>query len=560
MNTRSAPFNIAQSFNEAVALFRQGRLREAEKICARVLKATPDYFDALNLLGIIKAQLGRMGEAHRLFAAAAKINPRVPSVWANLGQALHALKRGDEALACLDEARTLAPADVGILHQHANALLSLGRPEQALAEFRQVLARAPQHAPARLNCGIAQAALGFPQQALGEFDAALTVMPGHAGAHHNRGLALYELGRYAAALEAHDKAVALAPDHAAAWHGRGRALAALNRHDEALASYGKARASGKDTDADLHFSEALTLLTLGDYQRGFEKYEARWRRAGMPSPKSRGRPLWLGEYPLSHKTVLLHAEQGLGDTIQFARYVPLVAASGATVVLEAQSELAALLHRLDGAATVIARGETPPPFDVHCPLGSLPRALRTAPHNVPAPIPYLSADPASSAKWSARLEALPRPRVALAWSGNPNHFNDRNRSVPLASLAPLLGAPARFLSIQRDLRSDDADMIAADPRITHLGDELQSFTDTAAIIAVADLVISADTAVAHLAGAMGRPLWVLLPFVPDWRWTLNDASSPWYPAARLFRQSARGDWAGVADRVAAELMRLVAAA
>jgi tetratricopeptide (TPR) repeat protein len=559
MNTKSAPFNIAQSFNEAVALFRQGRLREAEKICTRVLKAAPDYFDALNLLGIIKAQLGRMGEAHRLFAAAAKINPRVPAVWANLGQALHVLKRSDEALACLDEARALAPDDVGILDQHANALLSLGRAEKALAEFREVLARAPQHAQARLNCGIAQAALGFPEQALGEFDAAMAMMPGHAGGHHNRGLALYELGRYAAALEAHDEALALAPDHAAAWHGRGRALAALNRHDEAVASYGKARGNGKH-DADLHFSEALALLTLGDYRRGFEKYEARWRRTGMPAPKSRGRPLWLGEYPLSHKTVLLHAEQGLGDTIQFARYVPLVAAAGAKIVLEVQSELTALLRRLDGGATVIARGEAPPPFDVHCPLGSLPLALRTAPHNVPSPIPYLSADAALLAKWSARLAALPQPRIVLAWSGNPDHFNDRNRSLPFASLAPLLSAPARFLSIQRDLRSADADMLAGEPRVIHLGGELQNFTDTAAVIAVADLVISADTAVAHLAGAMGRPLWVLLPFAPDWRWTLDGESSPWYPAARLFRQALLGDWAGVIDRVAIELTRFVPAA
>jgi tetratricopeptide (TPR) repeat protein len=559
MSTKSAPFNVAQSFNEAVALFRQGRLREAEKIGTRVLKAAPDYFDALNLLGIIKAQLGRMGEAHRLFAAAAKINPRVPAVWANLGQALHVLKRSDEALACLEEARTLAPDDVAILHQHANALLSLGRAEKALAEFRQVLARAPQHGQARLGCGVAQAALGLSEQALGEFDAALVVMPGHAGGHHNRGLALYELGRYAAALEAHDKALALAPDHAAAWHGRGRALAALNRHDEAVASYANARRNGKD-DADLHFSEALALLTLGDYRHGFEKYEARWRRTGMPPANSRGRPLWLGEYALSRKTVLLHAEQGLGDTIQFARYVPLVAASGAQIVLEVQSELAALLRRLDGSARVIARGEALPPFDVHCPLGSLPLALRTAPHNVPAPIPYLSADPAALAKWSARLGALAHPRIALAWSGNPDHFNDRNRSLPFASLAPLLCAPACFLSIQRDLRSADADRLALEPRVTHLGGELQSFTDTAAVIALADLVICADTAVAHLAGAMARPLWVLLPFAPDWRWTRDGESSPWYPAARLFRQSAPADWTGVIDRLAVELTRFAPAA
>jgi Flp pilus assembly protein TadD len=487
-----------------------------------------------------------------------KINPRAAGAWANLGQVLLALKRGDEAIECLDKARVLGPDDVSILYQHANALLSGGRAEEALAEFRQVVARAPQHAEARLNCGIAHAALGQPEEAVAEFDAALTMMPGHPLAHYNRGLALFELGRYAAACEAHERVLASAPEHAGAWLHRGRALAALNRHNEAVESYGKARAIGRD-DADLDFSEALARLTLGDYRSGFAKYEARWRRSGMPAQKSRGR-LWLGEYPLQRKTVLLHAEQGLGDTIQFARYVPHLAGTGAKVVLEVQRELVALLGRLAGGATVVARGEAPPPYDVHCPLGSLPLALRTEPDSVPADIPYLSADDAALAKWSARIAALPRPRIAFAWSGNADHFNDRNRSVPFARLAPLLSAPARFISIQRDVRADDADKLAGETRVTHLGGELENFTDTAALIALCDVVICADTAVAHLAGAMGRPLWVLVPFAPDWRWTLDGESSPWYPTARLFRQASLGDWDGVAARVAAELARFIAPA
>jgi tetratricopeptide (TPR) repeat protein len=559
VNTKTGPFNLAQAFNEAVSLQRQGKLRDAEKIYTRVLKAAPDHFDALNMLGTVKAQLGRMGEAHRLISAAVRINPRVGGAWANLGQVLLGLKRNDEALECLDKARALAPDDVAILYQHANALLSAGRAEEALPEFRQVLTRAPKHAEARLNCGIAQAALGFHDDAVTEFDAALAMMPGHPLAHHNRGLALFELGRYAAALEAHDRTVTAAPEHAGAWLHRGRALAALNRHDEAVASYRKARAIGKD-DADVNFSEAMALLTLGDYRSGFEKYEARWRRTGMPAPKSRGKPLWLGDYALSRKSVLLHAEQGLGDTIQFARYVPLLAAAGANIVLEVQSELTALLARLDGGATIVARGEALPPYEAHCPLGSLPLALRTEPDSVPAPIPYLSADEVSLAKWSPRIGALARPRIAIAWSGNANHFNDRNRSMPFARLEPLLaseGRGAHFISIQRDVRAEDADKLAAETRVTHVGAELENFTDTAAVIALSDLVISADTAVAHLAGAMGRPLWVLIPFAPDWRWTLNGETSPWYPTARLFRQAASGDWDGVIARVAAELARFI---
>ena len=556
MNTNAAQSNIAQSLNEAMALQRQGRLREAEKILTRALKAAPDHFDALNMLGIVKAQLGRMGDAHRLLTAAVRINPRAPGAWANLGQVLQALKRHQEAIECLDKARALAPDDVAILNQHANALLSLGRPQEALDEFREVLARVPQHAEARVNFGIAHATLGSPEQAVAEFDSALSIAPGHLAAHYNRGLALHDLGRYSAALGSLERVLASAPEHVGAWLSHGRSLAALNRLGEAVVSYSKAGAIRKE-DPDVHFSEALALLALGDYRRGFEKYEARWRRSGMPAQQSRGRPLWLGEYPLARKTVLLHAEQGFGDTIQFARYVPLLAATGAKVVLEVQSELAALMARLDGGAQVIGRGEAPPPFDVHCPLGSLPLALRTEPDTVPAEIPYLSADEASLTKWSARIGALARPRVAIAWSGNSNHFNDRNRSIPFDRLAPLFSAPARFVSIQRDVRSEDADKLTNESRVTHLGGDLVNFTDTAAVIGLADLVISADTAVAHLAGAMGRPLWVLIPFQPDWRWTLDGETSPWYPTARLFRQASIGDWDGVVARVATELGRFM---
>jgi tetratricopeptide (TPR) repeat protein len=543
--------------NEALALHRQGRLREAEKIYTRVLKAAPDQFDALNLLGTIKAQLGRVGEAHRLLSAAVRINPRAPQAWANLGQVLHALKQDQDALGCFDKALALAPDDIGILTNRANALLSLGRTEEALAAFRQILERVPQHPEARLNSGIAHAALGSLDEAVAEFDRALTLLPDHPAAHFNRGVALYDLGRYADAVAAHDSALAAVPNHAGALLNRGRALAALNRFDDAIASYGKAHALRKD-DADVHFMESLALLTLGDYRRGFEKYEWRWRRSGMPEQKSRARPLWLGDYPLARKTVLLHAEQGFGDTIQFARYVPLLAANGAKVVLEVQSELTTLMARLEGAATVIARGTAPPQqFDVHCPLGSLPLAFKTEPATVPADIPYLSADDAHLAKWSARIGALERPRIAIAWAGNPSHLNDRNRSIAFAKLAPLLSIPAQFVSIQRDVRGEDAVALAGEARVTNVGGELEDFADTAAVIALCDLVIAVDTAVAHLAGAMGRPLWMLLPFAPDWRWTLDGDSSPWYPTARLFRQTSLGDWDGVIARVGAELARFV---
>jgi tetratricopeptide (TPR) repeat protein len=552
----SAPFNIAQAMSDAIAAHGQGRLREAEKIYARVLKAAPDNFDALNLLGAVKAQQGHIGEAQRLFSAAVKANPVAPQGWSNLGQALLALKRPGEALECLDKARALSPDDVNILYQHANALLSLDRPGEALGEFQAVLVRAPQHVEARINCGLAEAVLGRSEQSLAEFDLALALAPGHPGASYNRGVALIKLGRYAEAVAANDAAIAVEPGHGNAWLNRGKALAQLNRYDEAVASHDEVLAVKKD-HADAHFNQALALLALGKYPRGFAGYEWRWRRTGMAPQKSRGKPLWLGEYPLARKTVLLHAEQGLGDTIQFARYVPMLAAAGAKIVLEVQPELKTLLSRLDGAAAVIARGETPLPFDVHCPLGSLPLALKTEPATVPAQIPYLSADGAHLAKWSGDIGALPAPRIAIAWSGNAGHDNDRNRSIAFARLAPLFAkSAASFISIQRDIRDEDATALAAATGVTHVGTELEDFADTAAVLALCDLVIAVDTAAVHLAGAMGRPVWALIPFAPDWRWTLHGETTPWYPSARLFRQTALDDWDGVVARVGAELARL----
>jgi tetratricopeptide (TPR) repeat protein len=552
MKTSSVPFNLGQAFGEAVALHRRGQLREAERIYARVLKAAPDHFDALNLLGAVKVQQGQFGEAQRLFSAAIKVNPRIAAVWCNLGQAQYAQKRPADALQSFDKARALAPDDVDILYQHANALLALDRPREALAELATVLARKPQHFEARLNSGLAHAKLDNQERALADFDAALALVPQHPVAHFNRGVVLIKLGRYAEAVAANERTVAAAPDYVAAWLNRGMALAQLRRFEEAIASYGEVLARRQD-NADAHFNRALALLTIGDYRAGFADYEWRWRRTGAPAQRNRGRRLWLGDTPLSGKTILLHAEQGLGDTIQFARYAPLLAAQGAKVVLEVQPELKSLLARLNGVTAVVARGEAPPPFDVHCPLGSLPLARKTELPLVPAQIPYLSADQAYLQKWSARIEKLPRPRIALAWAGNPAHDNDRNRSIALSTLAPLLAMPASFISVQRDLRSSDAAQLGAITQLTHLGGELADFNDTAAVLSLCDLLVTADTAPAHLAGAMGRPVWVLVPFAPDWRWMLDGESTPWYPTARVFRQSALADWDAVIARVASAL-------
>jgi tetratricopeptide (TPR) repeat protein len=549
--------NIGQALHEAVGLQQQGRLREAEKIFARILKAIPDQFDALHLLGTIKAQTGHAGEAHRLITAALRINPGAPDAWANLGLVQHALKRDDDAVQSFHKALTLRPADADLHVQLGNVLLTLARLDDALAAFEKALALAPRQAEATLGRGIALGRLDRHREAIAAFDAALALAPNHPLVHYNRGLSLFNLGRYDEAIASYDRTLATTPDHVGALNNRGLALQALNRHGDAVASYDKAVDIQKDY-ADAHFNAALALLTLGDFQRGFEKYEFRWQRTGMPaSRRGQGRPLWLGEYPLQGRTILLHAEQGLGDTIQFARYIPLLARMGAKVVLEVQAELRPLLAQMEGVHAVVARGEPVPTFDVHCPLGSLPRALKTEPTTIPAEIPYLASDATRIAIWQSRLPQDAGPRVAVAWAGNAKHANDRNRSVPFADLASLWSTPGtQFISIQRELRSDDAERLAREPRVTQVGQYLDDFADTAAVAALADLVITVDTSVAHLAGALGRPVWILLPYSPDWRWGVTGETSRWYPTARLFRQPAPGRWDSVIEAVGAELAQL----
>lgn len=553
------PIDIGQVLHEALRLHQQGRLREAEKLYARVLKAAPGNFDALHLSGLVKAQAGQMGEAYRLIAAALKVNQQSPDAYANFANVLHALKRDDEALAALERALTLKPGDAEILRLRGNALLALGRAEDALPCFAAALKANPRHAEARLNRGSALATLGRAEEALTDFDAALTLMPHHPDALYNRGSALLALGRAADALAAFDRALARAPNHVQALNNRGRALQVLNRHREAVESFGKAIALDASY-ADAHSNRALSLLTLGDLGGGFAEYEWRWKRSGMSDSNRnyRGR-LWLGDYPLARKTILLSAEQGLGDSIQFARYAPLLERAGARVLLEVQAELKLLMTTLAGVDAVFARGEILPAYDVHCPIGSLPLALKTGPESIPADIPYLAAGEAHLARWRPDLEKLPGKRIAFAWAGHARHPNDRNRSIDLKQLAPL---PERegvsFLSVQRDLRTEDAERLAALGNVTHLGDRLDDMADTAAVLALADLTIAVDTSVAHLAGALGRPLWVLLPFSPDWRWTLQQPHSPWYPQARLFRQPSAGDWASVLAAVAGALAEFTA--
>jgi len=339
----------------------------------------------------------------------------------------------------------------------------------------------------------------------------------------------------------------------------GRLLRELGRPRQAL-EIQEALVRLRPGDFGLRFDLAEILLLLGDFPRGWREYGHRYRLAHTRELERKVQaPRWNGR-PLEGRTILIHDEQGYGDTLQFLRLVPAAKARGGQVVLEVHPDLIGLARTAGGYDRLIARGEPPPPFAVHCELMSLPLALGLALTDLPGPVPYLRPDPARMRRWQTRLADLPRPWIALAWAGAGAHLRDRQRSISLPQLEPLAAARASFLSIQKGPRAAEARTPPPGLALTDLGDEIASFDDTAAILQLADLLISVDSSPVHLAGALGRPVWAMLPLNPDWRWLADRTDSPWYPSARLFRQSRRGDWAPVVDEIAAELVRLYGSA
>jgi len=431
-----------------------------------------------------------------------------------------------------------------------------GRNDEALNALSAALKTQKNSAPARANRGLVLMALGRHKEALADFDRALAIQPDIVEALTSRGNALHGLDRHEDAVASFDRALALQPAHVDAHYNRGIVLHGLNRHAEAVASYQRALAL-QPNHADAHWNEALSRLALGDFAEGWKKFEWRWwtsdcRTPGLKFPQ----PLWRGE-PIDGRSILLYAEQGLGDTIQFVRYVPMVAERGAKVVLAVHSELKELLSSVAGAAAVFGENEPLPGTEFQCPLLSLPLAFGTTMETTPAKVPYLSANDAAVAQWRERLPQTAALRVGLVWSGNPTFKYDRRRSPQLSQVSPLLATRGVvFYSLNPGIGESDVAALAAHPNVVHLGSQFRNFSDTAAVISFVDLVISSDTAVAHLAGAIGRPAWIMLHDSPDWRWALDRERSSWYPSARLFRQERAGDWAGVVARMQNELATL----
>ena len=506
--------NIAQAF----AHYQQGRLADAETICNAILAAEPEQFDALHLLSLLRHAQERNVEALQVVGAVLKRAPRSAEVLSNYGLILAALSRHEEALACFDEALHHSAGYLNALQNRAAALKSLARDEEALVAFEAILAAKSDDVGALNECG---------------------------GLHMT-------LGRPGAAIACYDRALAVAPRLVELHVNKGSALGAANRFAEALESFGAATAIEPQC-ADAHHRASLIRLRSGDFKRGWRDYEWRWRTGRALKRREMTAPLWLGAQPIQGKTILLLAEQGFGDTINFARYAPLVAALGATVILDVPSPLKEIAASVPGIALVLEDGEPAPPVDFYCPLMSLPLAFQTEIGTIPANIPYIRPHAERLAKWRARLPRNGRLRIGLCWAGSSAHLNDHNRSIAIERFAGILSlSNLDFISVQKEVSEPQAAFLRQH-RVVELGQDFENFADTAAALAELDLLISVDTSVAHLAGAMGKAVALLLPLPAEWRWLLDRSDSPWYPTMRLFRQTAIGDWDGPLAQLHEEL-------
>lgn len=472
---------------------------------------------------------------------------------------LRAAGRVADALRCIDAAIACAPDDAIAHCKRGQLLKSMRRWSDALECFERGIALQPSLAPAHLDRGNVLQELGRLVEALLSYDRALELQPRFSAALCNRGTVLHRLNRLDEAIASYDAALVIDPSLDEAHFNRATTLADRGRFAEALEGFQRTTVRYPQL-AVAHWNEALCRLRLGDFALGWSKFEWRWRYSDLClRERACPQPKWLGQDDICGRTLLLHAEQGLGDTLQFCRFASLLCARGARVILQVDRPLVTLLKTLPGPDAVIAEGEAPPPIDYHTPLLSLPLALGTTLTTIPAQVPYLRVDPHRVRLWAERLPPVgKRSRIGLVWSGNPRHPNDANRSLHLESLRVLTALDADFVALQNQVWDRDRGELERQA-VLFFGSELIEFVDTAALAANMDLVITVDTACAHLAGALGLPVWIMLPFAADWRWFTERSDSPWYPSARLFRQRMPGDWQSVVQEVGEQLQSLIEA-
>jgi tetratricopeptide (TPR) repeat protein len=583
----------AELFGAGLAHHQAGRLAEAEGCYRRALAAQPNHADALNMLGVLAHQMGRPDMALELIRRAIENKPNNPGYYCNLGYALRDQGRAEEAAAAARQAIRIKPdlatahfnlgcalhdqgqldeaaaayrdairidPDLAAAHSNlGNILRSLGRFDEAVAACRQAIRLDPGLADAHCNLGTALHDQGKHEEAVAAYGQAIGLNPNLAAAHYNLGSARYDQGEVDEAMAATRHAIRIKPDYAEAYNNLGVLLTELRQLPEALASYDRALAIRPDY-ADCHLNRGLLLLLRGSFAQGWEEYEWRWKTPHV-APRQSPVPRWQGE-DLAGKTILLHGEQGLGDALQFMRFVPEVKALGANVVLEVDRSLVRLARTLDAADAIIAAGDEIPHVDCCCPLMSLPKMFKTDAGSMPSRVPYLRTDPAAAMTWKERLAAYSQLRIGLCWAGGPGFSRPRvdgartnrtfARSMTLAHLAPLAALDDVVLvSLQKGAASkqlQESVLQSVLPVMDWTG-EIGDFADTAALVDVLDLVISIDTSVAHLAGALGKPVWLLNRFDSSWQWLTDRDDSPWYPTMRIFRQPRPGDWDAVVGAV-----------
>jgi tetratricopeptide (TPR) repeat protein len=586
----------AALYHAGVRHLSAGQHLDAQICCERALALDPSHADTLHLTGCLCLQAGQFDHAIEWLSRAIRQQPKVDYL-TDLGTALLRLGRREEALATFDKAVQLEPSNADLWKNLGDMLSEVGRLEEAILAFQHALKLDPCHWAAAHKAGSFLHQLGRTDEALAHFslhekmpaddslklqmralsmyilerfdeglqDAqrAYALGPADAGSCSYVGVCLRQLKRDEEALPWFDRAISLRPDFLGAFHNKALALTQLHRFDEALAVYDQIKVSNP-SDAAADFNASLIQLLIGNFESGWPKREARSSVPGLAVARfGFSKPRWLGKEPLDGKTILVPEDEGMGDTIQFARYVPMLAARGARVILTVNDPVVPLLAGISGGAQCLPKS-TPalPAFDFYCPIGSLPLAFETRLETIPPGVGYLPPPPDARVQiWEDRLASVSadkKLRVGLVWSGNPKHPNDRNRSVPLQMYLRLLDLDAAFISLQKEPRPDD-NALLEQADIIDVSEYLIDFTETAALINCLDLVITVDTSVAHLAGALGRPTWILLPHLPDWRWLLDRDDSPWYPTVRLFRQDNKRDYGAVLDSVRRELAAMIAA-
>lgn len=519
-----------------------GEWPKAAQAYETAVKLQPQFAALRCNLGLVHLRLKAPAEAERQLQEAVRLQPNLAPAWNGLGVAQKQLGQLEAATHSFRETLALQSSYSDATYNLANTLQAQEKWDEAIRLYESLVTRVPDSVDTLHNLGCALFATGRIEEAETRLQRVVKLAPKHAEAINQLGSIALQRGEVANAKTFFQKAIALRPEFAEAQTNLGNAFLLENNPHAALECFAKTRPDHPSFPS-AQFNAAIAHLLLGELKSGFALYENRWESEQKKFRRSFAAPRWTGDEPLAGKTILIHCEQGMGDTLQFFRYVPLLAARGAQVLLEVQAPLVGLLSGRPGIAVYPKGGAESLTFDFYLPILSLPHVFGTELRTIPAEVPYLSARGEAVQPWVVRLSQGARPKIGLVVSGNANHKNDARRSLPLKTVHAALGDfSADWILVQRDIRADDAVYLRNTPTVREVSRELTDFGTTAGLIAQLDCLVTVDTSVAHLAGAMGKPVLMLLPYAPDWRWMLNRDDSPWYPTVQLFRQVIPGDW------------------